>query len=251
MASSTNVSSLSSVGVSQATVISSFQSLASYLSIVPSRFSSLIKQMTQIISSYASIPVYMTLTNSQNRVFVLDGNSIFSTDSLGVVTNLGFIPATDPQTLVDVPLADGFYELAVRPSGTYWKEARGKKILTVSILAGVVEFSGIPLIKNLTSTVLNNFKTRVIWDSSDEFNLQATSFGLWRSPTTPVVVTGSPDFTIPITAGVGRYSQDIQQTADEFVAVAAFDATDQATESEIFLPWDTTAPDSPHEQFAT
>ncbi len=254
MASSSTVSSFTSGFIATVTFktvgLSSFESFKLNSAQTVSAFASLIKNLMVNISRYASIPVYFTVSTSKNRVFVLDGNSVFARDSLNILTKLGFIPATDPQVLTDVPLADGVYELEVRPSGSYWRETTGKKLLSVTITGGVVEFSGIPFIQNLQSLILTSFATRVIWDVGEEFDLQSISFGVWRSATSPVDVSGAPDFTVIGINGIGRYKQDFQQTGPEFVAVAAFTDSEQGKESEIALPWDSIAPPSPNEQFS-
>lgn len=254
MASSTNVSSFTSGEVAVVTFktigLSSFQSLKKFAIQNVSAFQSILRMGLINISRYASIPVNSTLTTSKNRVFTLEGNSIFARDSSNVVTKLGFIEASLPQILTDVALADGIYELEVRPSGSYYKEVRGKKLLSVTITGGVVEFSGIPFIQNLQSLITTSFVTRVIFDVGEEFNLQDISFGVWRSTISPVDVSGLPDFTVIAINGIGRYKQDFQQTEPEFVAVAALTDTEQGQESEIALPWDSIAPPSPTDQFS-
>ncbi len=247
----TNIpSGLASVSTLSTLIQSSFSSLTQMNTLINSQFQSVAPLRTLINSKFTSFTNHFTLINAKSRVFFQDGVTVFARDSSNVLTRLGFIKSGDPLVLTDVALADGDYELEVRPTGTYWNEARAKKLLSVTITAGVIEFQGVPFIQNLTSLILRNYDTRLIWDVSQEFNLAGITFGVWVSASSPVVVTGPPDFEVNAITGIGRYSIDITQTAPRFAAVAAFSATDQATESEISLPWDTVAPLSPKDQFS-
>lgn len=247
----TNIpSAFQSFNVLSTLIQSRYSSFSQMNTLINSQLQSFSPLSTRIHSKYTSFTNHFTLINGKSRVFYQDGTAVFARDSSNVVTNLGFIKAGDPLVLTDVPLADGDYELEVRPTGTYWNEVRGKKLLSVTITSGVIGFQGVPFIQNLLSLILRNFDTRIVWDVAEEFNLTGITFGVWLSASSPVVVTGPPDFEVNAIEGIGRYSIDITQTIPQFVAVAAFSATDQATESEISLPWDTVAPESPKDQFS-
>jgi len=229
--------------VTASTNVSSMFSFGNGLSLSVSQMQSFMTQFIVNLSQMASFGNNFSLNSSQMRAFYQGGNTVFARNTVtDVITNLGFINEDDAQVIVDAPLADGSYSIEVRPSGTLWREARTKQILSVTITAGVVEFTGIPAIKNLDSLILNNFNTRVIWQVGDEYNLQDITFGLWRSAISPVVVTGPPDETVAAINGSGTYFIDITQTAAEFVAVAAIGLSDQGPESEIALAFDTVAP---------
>jgi len=190
------------------------------------------------------------LINMRYRSFTKPRFRLFARNVVtDVITLIAETNDLSPQVLSDVALADGSYEIEVRTFKDYWESSRSKILFSLSISGGVIEFSGVPFIQNLSSEILRNFTTRISWSISDEYALGDISHGVWRSATSPVDVSGPPDFTIPNITGKGDYSIVIQQTAPEFVAVATFTDTDQATESEIFLNWDTVAPDSPSDQF--
>jgi hypothetical protein len=72
---------------------------------------------------------------------------------------------------------------------------------------------------------------------------EAFDFGLWFGP-------ASPDQVVPHYSGQGEYHVLHAQTSPEAVVVMAFTPTTRGAVAELDLPWDTTAPVSPPDQFA-
>jgi len=153
-------------------------------------------------------------------------------------------------SLLNVPLADGDYEIEVRTSHGFWEATRSRVLYTLSISGGIIAVAGIPNIQNLASKVLSSFKTKLSWSVSDEYLSPTLAFGIWRSLTTPVDVSGTPDITVLAVVGRGNYSTTVSQVGPEYVAVAAISGVEQGNESELFLDWDNVSPDSPSDQFA-
>jgi hypothetical protein len=54
---------------------------------------------------------------------------------------------------------------------------------------------------------------------------------------------------VPYTVGVGDYQTTRQQTASEYVAVAALTDTEVGPVAELYMPWSTVVPDSPSDQY--
>jgi len=187
----------------------------------------------------------------KHNSFELSGHTLFARNiATDVVSKLGFISIDGAQELIDVALADGDYEIEVRTSENFWEEARSRILFTLSVTAGVITVAGIPNIQNLTGNIQNNFKTRLNWSIADEFLTGTFRFGLFRSLTSPVDVSGTPDQIINAFANVGNYQRTIQQTESEFVAIVAFTDIEQGNASEIFLEWDQLPPTSPSDQYA-
>lgn len=184
------------------------------------------------------------------RVFTLAGRRVFARNTVtNVDTDLGFIPEGST-TLTDVSLADGNYELRVETSNDFWIDAKSKVRFVVEIASGVVGVEDIPNIENLLTVITSQFQTSIRWSIPDVSFASDMEFSIWRSTTSPVDVSGTADFTTPAFAGVGNYRFTLDQTEDEFFAVAGTTTTEQGQESEVFQDWDLTALDSPPDQFA-
>ncbi|MBN2130148.1 MAG: hypothetical protein JW741_11660 [Sedimentisphaerales bacterium] len=171
----------------------------------------------------------------------------------GEVVRLGFIPAdADPKQLADVPLADGVWEIEVRPAEWYWEECRGRNVLT--LIAGEVggggePLQGLPAIQNLRREIAS-FQSVIKWNVVAEYEPGAFRFGLWFSPTSPVDTSGLPDQTVAYAAGQGEYQTVRVQSGPEYVAVAAFMDNETGLVAEVELPWGVDAPVSPPSQHA-
>lgn len=185
---------------------------------------------------------------SNARAFTLAGRRIFARNvATDVLTDLGFIPEGST-TLTDVALADGFYEFEVRTSNDFWQDTRSRVRFTAQITAGVIEFQQVPNIENLRFVITQGFQTSLRWNVPDTVFIPGLKFGIWRSASTPVVVTGPPDEIVTAHDGVGAYRKTLTQTAPEYFAVAAYTPTDQGAESEIFSTWSSVPLGSPPDQ---
>ncbi|MGE4157600.1 MAG: hypothetical protein AB7F75_00720 [Planctomycetota bacterium] len=190
---------------------------------------------------------------ARHDAMVKTGWAIYARDAAtSVETLLGFIPEdADPKALFDVPLPDGVWEIEARPSQYFWNECRGRKIVT--LVAGTVgggeTTTGLPVIQNLRREIVA-FQSVIKWKVTEEYAPGVFDFGLWFSPTSPVDTSGPPDQTVAYVAGQGDYQAVRAQTASEYVAVAAFTATERGEVAELFMPWSTTAPPSPSDQYA-
>lgn len=165
-----------------------------------------------------------------------------------VVTKIGeLLPGQT--TLTDVPLSDGFYEIEVRSSQHFYEETRSRNRFTVNIVSGVIQSQGLPAIISLTSETTSAFSTKLTWTISDVTFIDGLTFGVWRSPTTPVVITGPPDFVVTGYKDSGKYKQLVTQTANEYFAVAAISGADKGPAKEILVPWDLTPPLPPYNTY--
>lgn len=221
---------------------------------VPARFD--IRQITNLAvpnqwSSYGRVEAVLPVRHNS---LVPPGWSIYARDTAtNAALFLGFIPAdADPKQLVDVPIPDGVWEIEVRPSEWFWRECRGRKVVTLVTdpAGGGGPVSGLPAIQNLRREIVN-FQSVIQWNVAAEYAPGAFEFGLWFGASSPVDTSGPPDVTVPYTAGQGAYQATRAQAAAEHVAVAAFTATQRGDVAELLLPWDTIAPVSPANQFAT
>lgn len=221
--------------------------------VVPSRFE--IREVKNlIVPSRFSVQGRSEAASASRRdALVLPGWSVYARDTAtDQALFLGFIPSdADPKEIVDVPIPDGVYEIEVRPSEWFWQECRGRKVVTLITdpSGGGGPASGLPVIQNLRREIVS-FQSVVKWNVAAELAPEAFEFGLWFGPTSPVDTSGPPNQTMPYVAGQGAYQITRAQTAAEYVAVAAFTATERGEVAEIFLPWDTVAPESPSNQYA-
>lgn len=165
---------------------------------------------------------------------------------------LGFIPAdADPKKLVDVPIPDGVHEIEVRPSKLFWREAHGRRVVTLVTdpPGGGAPVAGLPAIQNLHREIVG-FQSLIKWSVAAEYAPGAFQFGLWFGSASPVDTSGPPAMTVPYVAGQGEYQGTRAQTGPEHVAVAAFTATARGEVAELALPWSSVPPGSPPNQIA-
>jgi hypothetical protein len=163
---------------------------------------------------------------------------------------LGFIDEDDdPKELFNIPLPDGVYEVEVRPHQYFWENCRSRKVTTLVVKSGVIGSTGLPVIQNLRRDVVA-FASQIKWKITEEYAPGAFQFGLWFSPTTPVDTSGPPDQTVGYSSEIGEYQYTHNQTGNEYVALAAFTATQLGPVAEIYLPWDIIPPISPPDQSA-
>ena len=166
--------------------------------------------------------------------------------------HLGFIPTDAPEKkLENIPLADGVYEIEVRPSDLFWQNCHCRKLLTLKVGNGGTEITGLPVIQNLRREISPlNFQPILKWNISAEYAPADMSFAVWLSDTTPVDTTGQPDITVNYFDGQGEYQTNYSQTAKCYVAVTAITDTEVGQVAEIHLPWTTIPPISPPNQTA-
>lgn len=204
-----------------------------------------------VVDRFESHGVVQTGIPSRHDALVRPGWALYAREtSTSTETFLGFIPAESAvREIVDVPLPDGVYEIEVRPSEFYWEEARGRKVVTLIAGSGGGEppVTGLPAIQNLRHELVG-FTSVIHWNIAAEQAPDDFQFGVWFSTTSPVDTSGTPDQVVPATQGVGAYQITHQQSAAEFVAVAAYTATEMGAVAEIALPWDDLPPISPLDQ---
>jgi len=206
---------------------------------------------SHLASRFGSHAQIQTRQLARANSFVRPGWSVYVRDTVtSEETFLGFIDEdANPKELIDVPLTDGVYEIEVRPHQYFWENCRGRKVTTLVVGSGSVGSTGIPVIQNLTREIIS-FASRIKWKITEEYAPGAFQFGLWFSPTTPVDTSGLPDQIVGYSSGIGEYQYTHNQTDSEYVAVAAFAATETGPVSELYLPWSTDIPRSPDDQFA-
>lgn len=109
--------------------------------------------------------------------------------------------------------------------------------------------AGLPVIQNLRREIAGGASI-IKWNIAAEVSPEAFDFGLWFGSASPVDTSGPPDQIVPHYSGQGEYQVLHAQTSPQVVAVAAFTPTMRGMVAELDLPWDTTAPVSPPDQFA-
>ncbi|GEM_PF-1081746 len=222
--------------------------------VLPGRFD--VRQPTDALvpARFGALGRVEGIVPARHNALVPPGWALYARNAdTGEVVRLGFIPAdAEPKQLADVPLADGVWEIEVRPAEWYWEECRGRNVLT--LIAGEAggggdPLQGLPAIQNLRREIVS-FQTVIKWNVVAEYEPGAFRFGLWFGPASPVDTSGPPDQTVAYAAGQGEYQTARAQTVPEHVAVAACADTEQGPAAEIFLDWDIVAPESPGNQHA-
>lgn len=231
-------------------MLASYNSFESIRAGVTASYGSFEAIRTAMAASYAvHARIIVKLLASQNRVLQTGNRVIYARNAVtGAITKLGEI-AEGATTLVDAVLADGFYDIEVRSSGNFWDETRPRVVFSIEISGGVIAAQDVPTIRLLTAEITRAFSTKLRWEIPDSAFTEGLKFGIWRSAITPVVVTGPPDFETLAYESLGKYSFILQQTADEYFAVAAILGGDQGAEAEVFQAWDVTPPASPDNQY--
>jgi hypothetical protein len=222
---------------------------------VPSLFDMRHVELADIISRFGvQACILGGVSPSRNDALVRPGWTLYARDTeTGAARLLGFIPAdADPRELLGVPLPDGVYEIEVRPSEWFWDECRGRKVITLiaGSAGGGGTTTGLPVIQNLRREIVS-FQSVIKWNVVAEYEPGAFRFGLWFGATSPVNTSGPPDQTVGYVSGQGEYQAARAQTASEYVAVAACTDAEQGPAAEMFLDWDTVAPVSPPDQYAS
>lgn len=205
--------------------------------------------VSKTLASHAVFARKTSKTGSLSNTFYETARGIYALNTETQVESFLGTLLDGQTTLVDVSLADGFYNIEVRSSANFYKETRSRILFPVEIVAGVIASQGVPSIDDLTSEITNAFSRKLRWSIPDVAYQDGLKFGIWRSASSPVVVTGPPDFEVQAFEGWGKYSKFFTQTVDEFYAVAAIVGSDQGPESEIFAEWDLTPPNPPANQF--
>lgn len=234
--------------------LSRFDSRVGQEILVPSRFETRRVELADVISRFGVQAVVLGhVTPSRNDALVRPGWTIYARDTAtGVASLLGFIPAdADPRELLGVPLADGVYEIEVRPSEWFWDECRGRKVITLiaGSSGGGGSTTGLPVIQNLRREIVS-FQSVIRWNVVAEYDPGAFRFGIWFGASSPVDISGPPDQIVDYVTGQGEYQTARAQAAPEYVAVAAYTPTERGQSAELFLEWDTVAPISPPNQYA-
>ena len=188
---------------------------------------------------------------SAHHAMVVPGWHVVARNAVtGVHVTLGFVnQSDDPPVLTDVSLPDGQWTLEARPSEFFWQGCLTRQVTPVIIIGGEVFASGLPFVEDLVADVSSGL-TRITWRIAGTYDLGTFEFGLWYSETSPVDTSGEPDDTFPYFVGESAYLTTRQQTVTEYVAVAAFTDLAQGPVAELELPWDTTPPASPPDQYA-
>lgn len=147
-------------------------------------------------------------------------------------------------TLTDIALADGDYEVEVRPMGNFYRNTVVKQRIRINCDAGgsgVTEL--FPLIYDLVS-VIDNRQTCISWSIKPQLVSNTTKIGVWFGATSGIDISGDPDVSFSIGALL-TYQYKFRQAVNQWVAVACYDGVDRGTKSEIELVWSTTLPDAP------
>jgi len=194
-----------------------------------------------------------SLANNQSNVYSMQkrGWHIYAKNvGTSAVSDLGFIDAdlsAANRKISDAALADGTYEIEARPAGLLWDACHTRKFMTVKIGSDIVVISGLPEVRGLEREIISG-NNIIRWYVLPEYTTQSITFGLWLSDTSPVVITGTPDYTVAFSSDKTRYKKEITQTATKYISVAAYSGSDQGAASELLLPWSSATPDSPINQ---
>jgi len=153
-------------------------------------------------------------------------------------------------TLADVPLPDGVYEVEARSDDAYWRDARSRNVTTFRLRSGEEPAPELPSVVNLTAGMTSDWWRVLSWSMAGDQGDEAFAFGVWFADVSPVDISGPPTTPLPRTRGLDHYEHYFRQTAPRWVAVAAFEGDARGQPAEVFLPWDTGAPDAPERQWA-
>lgn len=220
--------------------------------VIPSRWDERCLGTADVISRFNSQVRASVASVARHQALTLPGWAIWARDTAtGQFTRLGFLPADIPAgQLLNVPLPDGVFEIEVRPSEWFWPECRGRRVMTlITGEDGGDPPAGLPVIQNLRREITGGASI-IKWNVVAEASPEAFDFGLWFGPASPVDTSGPPDQVVPHYSGQGEYHVLHAQASPQVVAVMAFTSTTRGAVAELILPWDTTLPAGPPDQFA-
>lgn len=206
---------------------------------------------------YRYYDLYVQLFSKLGRVLDLysdfeahaaSGYMIFAKDlDTGVVTELGFVPATGDLELTGVNLPDGRYEIEVRLQGYFWKDTRSSLRFPLRIDGGEI-ITPLPTPRNLAYGFTRTH-TGLSWNWQTEPGTVAPDeWAIWVSATEPVDTSGSPDYTVAATTP-GQYSTLIAQTDLVYVAISARKDGELGSIAYITIPAPPADLDAPDGQF--
>ncbi len=162
----------------------------------------------------------------------------------GETHDLGFL-TPEQNSLENVLLPDGEYEISVLTSSLFWKDATDFDVRLISIHPGE-EISPLPTIYNLRSSIFNG-ETTIYW-SANRSEVSDCFFGIWDSSASPVPTDGQPSETVCYSPEMMEYQTSFRQNAPCYVAVAAMrtgDINKIGPAKELLLDWKSTPPRCP------
>ncbi len=166
--------------------------------------------------------------------------------------NLGFISAdlpADQRKLGDIPLADGTWQIEVRPQHYYWSDCRSRRIATLVTENGQIASANLPIIENLHRDIVNH-KSIITWQIQSGDYPDDMHFAIWISADNPPDTSEPPIRQIPYIKGRYEYRYELTQTQTLYCTITARSKDKTAIPATISLPWQTTSPKSPENQLA-
>lgn len=159
------------------------------------------------------------------------------------LTELGFVDA-ETKNLSGVYLPDGQYELIVRTSSVYWKDAFDRSVRRFSVSNNASSPDMIPQVEKLRSSVSGG-STVIRWSAE---SCKDIVFGLWFSKYSPVDTSGAPTTICVAHDGITEYSYTRRQDGPEYLAVAAMRDEQMGRSSQIYLDYSDEPPRRPDDQ---
>ena len=156
-----------------------------------------------------------------------------------------------PDTLSGIALADGDHTIELKMSKWFWPLCETTKRFYVTVTGGeLVPPVTIPAVVDLESLVRRaTVKLTWIADWNETFeDPDFTGFGVWRSTTTPVDISGAPSITVAYSGAQLLHTTSYIPTTSEYVAVAGYKDSSRGAYEEIYVPYWTTEPDEPLNQ---
>jgi hypothetical protein len=222
------------------------------IGLLPSRWNSFYPSSVAVISRHDARGHYEAVMPMRHAVLLPHGWTIHARNvQSSQRLLLGFIPDdAHPRQLVDVPLADGVWEIEAVGSQWLWDQCRSRRTITlITGDGGQPPVLGLPVIQNLRREVVASASV-IRWNVAADTDPGEMEFGLWFGPSSPVDTSGPPNQTVLYYAGQGEYRITHPQSAPEIVAVTAITPTACGTVAELDLPWNVSPPASPPEQLA-
>ena len=210
----------------------------------PNRFDVILARQPQCNASlrFDSIGTVLVKCSLNRQAFVRPGWRIIARSiSTGETTELGFIDA-DSQSLKDIALPDGDYEISVLTSSLFWKDCQERIVRTITV-GDDIEISALPLIYNLRASISQGF-TLIEWSASQNA-VDDCQFCMWFSEEIPVDVNRPPDATVLYSDLQTEYRYSYLQSAPAYLAIAAMRSDEHGKIHELFLDWSSVPPRSP------